>query len=78
MWKTRIKSRIRAAFSTSSLVGPRLLIVREDISSIRRGSARLLDVYNEITESESVEAEDPDNEETTQRRPALNTSTGLL
>ena len=60
-----------------SLAEPRLLIVREDIFQYRRGSAGLLDVYNksfcEDTESESVE--EPDNQETTQRQPALNTST---
>ena len=38
----------------------------------------VLNTYNEDTESESVEAEDPDNKETTLRQPALNTSTGLL
>ena len=35
-----------------------------------------LDIYNKDTESESVE--EPDNKESTQHQPALNTSTGLL
>ena len=43
----------------------------------RRGSARLRYVYKEKTESESVEAEDPNDEEVAQRQPALNISTGL-
>ena len=43
----------------------------------RGGSARLLDVNNEGTESE-YKVEKPDNEESTQRQPALNTCTGLL
>ena len=47
------------------------------VSSLcRRGSTKLLEVYNEDVESAS--AKDPDNEETAQRQPALNTPTGLL
>ena len=62
--------------SMSSLKKPRLLIAHKLYLQYRHGFARLLDVYNKDTEPESVE--EPDNEETTQRQPALTTSTGLL
>ena len=62
--------------SMSSLMEPRLLIARKLYLQYRHGFARLLDVYNKDSKPESVE--EPDNKETTQRQPALTTSTGLL
>ena len=66
MGKTEIKWQIFASCSTSTQV----------YLQYRRGSVRLLNVYNEDTESDSVE--EPENEQTTKHQPALTTSTGLL
>ena len=76
MRKTQVKWRACATCSMSSLTEPCLLIAHKNIFQYRRGFARPLDFYNEDTESESVE--EPDNEETLQRQPALTTSTALL
>ena len=78
MWNIQIKCRTCAKYSTSSLAEPHLVIAREYIFNNRRGFTGLLDVYNNYEDAGSESVKEPDNKETTQPQPALNTSTGLV
>ena len=78
MWKTQGEWRTCAinVLNAYTFTEPCLLLACEIYLQYRRVFSRLLDVFNGNTDLESVK--EPDNKETTQRQPALTTSTGLL